>query len=349
MTAGKNVKRRGFIGATLIAFGGAVGWVTRKTQEKPPVRQPAPTPLDSRFAYDVSEFEKTDPGLLRYRPGPRFATGLEHPKRIVAAPEKSVWVTGAHALRLLAADGSIAEEIMLQETPHCVLLTSDRNLVVGFRKFYEILDWNGKSLFRSPPLGERTYLTSIATHCGTLYLADAGNREVIVCERDSGSIFGRFGKPEPARNNPGFVVPSPYFDLALASDDRLRIVNPGRLRIETYSLDGRFQSCWGEPGMRVDRFCGCCNPVHFKLTSEGDFITSEKGLTRINLYGADGTFKGVVGGSELLVDDKELARRACDDCTVGAGFDVAVHPDGTVIVLDPFHKSVRTFLPLSPS
>ena len=97
--------------------------------------------------------------------------------------------------------------------------------------------------------------------------------------------------------------------------------------------------------MNIDRFCGCCNPVYFTMRPDGGYITSEKGLTRVNLYDANGRFEGAVAGPEVLVDDKELAKRACADCQVGAGFDVALGGDGRVLVLDPFRKTVRTFHP----
>ena len=76
-------------------------------------------------------------------------------------------------------------------------------------------------------------------------------------------------------------------------------------------------------GMAINRFCGCCNPVYFALTSDGGFITSERGLARVNIYSASGSFKGAVAGPETLVDDKQLAKRACADCRQGGGFDVA--------------------------
>jgi hypothetical protein len=81
------------------------------------------------------------------------------------------------------------------------------------------------------------------------------------------------------------------------------------------------------------------------MMPNGDFITSEKGLARVNIYDAAGKFKGAVAGPETLVDDKELAKRACADCSVGAGFDVAHEESGRVLVLDPFRMVVRPFTP----
>jgi hypothetical protein len=174
-------------------------------------------------------------------------------------------------------------------------------------------------------------------------MADAGTREVLICDRRSGEVLEHFGKKDPVRGNPGFNVPSPYFALAVAPDGQLRVANTGLLRVETYTLDGRFVSSWGGPGMKIDRFCGCCNPAYFALTRSGDFITSEKGLARINVYAADGSYKGAVAGPNMLVTDKDLAKRACTDCSVGAGFDVTVDANGDVLMLDPYRKVVRRF------
>ena len=165
--------------------------------------------------------------------------------------------------------------------------------------------------------------------------------------------FGMVGLGTMGRNlllniaDHGFAIPSAYFDLRIASDHRLRVANTGQTRIETYTLDGRFESAWGEPGMQIDRFCGCCNPVYFTITRQGNFITSEKGLCRINIYSPQGEFIGAVAGPETLVEDQELARRACVDCTVGGAFDVAVDERNHVFALDPFKKTVRRFVPLN--
>ena len=97
--------------------------------------------------------------------------------------------------------------------------------------------------------------------------------------------------------------------------------------------------------MAVENFCGCCNPVHFARRPDGKFVTSEKGLNRIKIYDAKGNFEGVVAGPEHLVKDLELAKRACADCRIGFGFDVACDSTGRVLALDPATRTVRIFTP----
>ena len=345
---GPHIARRSFVAAGLFAAGGSLGWLARKLRGAPS-RQPAgPQTLDQRFVYDVSEYEKIDPSLLRYDPAGEFPTGFRRVKRLATGANNALWVAGDRGARLFSLDGRLIRELDFEAHPHALRETDQGELFVAFARTFELYSASGKRQFRSEALGQNAFITALAVHKRTIYLADAGQREVIICDRETGSEIDRFGrsrKGDSTRNNPGFEVPSPYFDLAIAADGLLRIVNPSRLRVETYSLDGQFQSSWGQAGLQIDRFCGCCNPVYFTLASNGDFITSEKGIARVKIYGPAGEFKGVVAGPESLVEDKELARRACEDCSVGAGFDVAIDQQQRVLVLDPFRKVVRIFNP----
>ena len=99
--------------------------------------------------------------------------------------------------------------------------------------------------------------------------------------------------------------------------------------------------------MDIAGFCGCCNPVYFTRRPDGKFVTSEKGLNRIKIYDPKGRFEGVVAGPDQLVKDLDLAKKACADCQVGFGFDVACDSSGQVFALDPATKTVRVFTPKS--
>lgn len=336
-------RRRGFLGGALVAVGAAAGWaVTRFFDPQARVSR-APSKLDDRFLYDLSEFEETAPEVLIYEAAGEFSTGLGQVKRVAFWQGQGIAVTGDDSVAIFTAEGTKLKQWPIEGPAHCLLPLDNDSILVGYASRYAILDANGQEKSKSPDLGRRTFLTSAAAHGDRLFLADAGNREVIICNQKTGEVIERFGKKDPARGNPGFNIPSPYFALAVAPDGQLRVANTGLLRVETYTLDGRFVSSWGEPGMKIDRFCGCCNPAYLTLTRSGDFITSEKGLARINVYGADGRFKGAVAGPNMLVADKELAKRACTDCTVGAGFDVSLDPNGDVLTLDPYRKVVRRF------
>lgn len=346
LMASKKVSRRVFVGAALVGTGAAAGALLRRSQESAVPPAGSATIDASEFAYDVSEFARTDPKLLLYQPAGTFPTGMERVKRLTVDSTGRIWVAGDRMVGQFSPTGEAGRQLKLERPPHALWAGRDGELVVALGNFFEVYDGQGRLRLRSPRLGEDSFLTAVAVEGATIYLADAGRREVLQCDRGTGEITGRFGRKDQPAGNPGFVVPSPYFDLAV-SRGRLHVTNPGRLRVETYTLDGRFESSWGSPGLAPNRFCGCCNPVYFTLRPNGGFLTSEKGLTRIGVYGADGSFEGLVAGPDTLVDDKELAKRACQDCRLGGGFDVACDAAGRVFVLDPFRKSVRVFVPRS--
>lgn len=329
------------MGVGLAGGGGVLGWLAGRRQDN---RVPAPHPDNQRmakdqFAYDISAYEKVDPEQLLYRESESFPVGFERPKRMAVLPSGRLVVAGDRQLKFFEGRVPVGK-VDLGRVAQCLLVLDSERLLVGMRDFFQIHDMEGKLQYSSPALGGKTYFTSAARIGDTLFLADAGNREIVRADL-TGKVLSRFGKKD--ETNPGFAIPSPYFDLVAQADGTLWAANTGRLRVESYTAEGQFISSWGEPGMNLDRFCGCCNPVHLTQTPSGDFITSEKGLSRIKVFDRSGQFKGAVVGPESLVKDKKLARKACEDCTVGHSFDVAVDAAGNVLALDPIMKSVRVF------
>ncbi|MDC0325258.1 hypothetical protein OAM01_00710 [bacterium] len=341
----KSLARRSFITGALVTTGATIGWVFRKSQKrKPPTTRNQTVPKNA-FEYDVSAYMKTDPDLLLYQFEKEFNLPFERVKSILLSPNGHYIVAGDRAIKTFSPDGIQQLELSLSRPPHCMAVTESGLLWVGIGQFCEIYDLETlEKQFQTEPFGENSYLTSMATHEDRVYIADAGKREMTVLDGESGKELFRFGKKSDV--NPGFNVPSPYFDFVIGRDLKLHISNPGMLRVETYTMDGRFESSWGNPGMQPDAFCGCCNPVFISQLPGGEFITSEKGLTRLKVYSELGEFKGVVAGPEQMVEDEALAKKACGDCSIGSGFDVIADANGNVITLDPFKRSLRVFTPL---
>lgn len=178
-------------------------------------------------------------------------------------------------------------------------------------------------------LGEKSVVTSLAAGRGAVFAADAGNR--IVWRFDGeGRLLGTFGRRDLGSGELGFIVPSPYFDLALGRNGELWVVNPGRLRVERHEGDGRLSAHWGIPSLAAEGFGGCCNPSHIAILPDGSFVTSEKGLPRVKVYGPGGSLRSVVAGPESF-------RPGTVD------LDLAVTPSGRILVLDPARRSLRVF------
>lgn len=139
------------------------------------------------------------------------------------------------------------------------------------------------------PYETGSIITSISADKRLVAFADAGNKIVYILKKD-GELYSMIG-----HDTPEFIIPSPYFDLAL-HNNKLFIANTGKRLIETWTVDGKKLSEFGQPGTAPEAFCGCCNPSHFAVVPQG-FVTAEKGINRIKILGPEGHFIEFVSSS----------------------------------------------------
>ncbi len=299
--------------------------------------------LSAEYAYKLDRLAAVDPNLILYEEaGPAVSTSFRRSRAIAVDASGRRYVAGDKALRVFSPAGSPEKTINLSGEPRCLTITEDGIIYVGVGDRVEILSAEGHRLTSWDPLGEEAVLTSIARHNNDVFLADAGHR-IVLRYNTAGTLLGHIGEKNPDKNIPGFVIPSPHFDLAVSRDGLLRVADPGRNRIETYTFDGDLEFSWGERSTAIEGFCGCCNPVSFAVLPDGGFVTAEKGLDRVKVYNSDGGFVGVVAGPAQLGKSKKI--KVCntpDECR-GGGFDVAVAPDGRIHVLDVTDNLMRVF------
>jgi hypothetical protein len=146
-----------------------------------------------------------------------------------------------------------------------------------------------------------------------VFVADARNLCIQRFDRE-GVFAGAIGKRDNKTEFLGLIAPSPFLDFVVDKDGQVIVGNPGRLRVETYTTDGKLLGFWGEPGLAPERFCGCCNPTNLALTREGFVVTSEKGLPRVKVYDRTGKmlayipprmFSEAAEGMDLAVDSRD--------------------------------------------
>ncbi len=186
-----------------------------------------------------------------------------------------------------------------------------------------VLNLGGIVIAEWGPYDEKTLITSVSANKDLIAFADAAGKSVYIL--DSGgevrSIIGRSGEP--------FVIPSPYFDVALGKDNTLFVANTGNRRIERRKTDGTLIDYFGEAGLAPDSFCGCCNPAHFALYGDG-FITAEKGVNRIKILDRNGEFIEFVSSVNSFHAPIPL--------------DIAVSPKGeTIFGANPGDSKLYTF------
>jgi hypothetical protein len=273
-----------------------------------------------------------DPALIQYRQTAEIAVPLRQVRALAVGPDDRLYVGGDRAICVLTLDGAKQAEFALGGEPRCLAVGSSEHvtpgrLYVGMEEHVEAWDAAGHRVATWKTLGEKALLTSIAVAEHDVFVADAGNR--IVWHYDpSGELLGRIGAPDKSRNIPGFMITSPYFDLAIGSDGLLYVVNPIARRLEGYTFAGDLEFHWGKGSPEIDGFFGCCNPAHFAVLADGRFVTAEKGLPRIKIYSARGEFECVVAGPEQMRS------------TVA---DLTVDPRQRILALDSTSARVRVF------
>ena len=299
--------------------------------------------LSEEFTYDLVKLAVVDPNLILYaEAGPAVSTGFRQSRAIALDASGRVYVAGDRAIRVFGPGGGSERVIDLSGEPRCLTIAEDGVLYVGVGDHVEVLDAQGGRVAAWDPLGEEAVLTSIAKDNNDVFVADAGHR-IVLRYSVAGALVGHIGEKDPDKNIPGFVIPSPHFDLAVSRDGLLRVANPGRNRIETYTFDGDLEFAWGERSVGVKGFCGCCNPVNFAILPDGGFVTAEKGLDRVKIYNSDGGFVGVVAGPAQLGKAGKIKVCNTPEQCQGGGLDVAVGPDGRIYVLDVTDNVVRVF------
>jgi hypothetical protein len=282
------------------------------------------------YVYDIKRFETLPGAETLYRELPRVSLDFSEPRGIAAAPGNRIVVVGDQDVRVLDASGEERRRVGLDAAPSCVTVDAATNIYVGVADHIEVIAPGAPQAQAWTSLGENAQITSVSVGATNLFAADYGHR--VVWRYDlSGRLLGQLGTKDRAKGVRGFVLPSAYFDV-VADSDAVWAVNPGRQSVEQHRLDGTVAAKWGEASMALEGFCGCCNPSHLARTADGRFVTSEKGLPRVKLYEADGTYVGLVAGTDAFARDS-------------VGLDLAVDGDGRILVLDPAAKALRVFVP----
>lgn len=282
-------------------------------------------PSDPSLTYDVERHRSVDPAVVLF--AEVAAWPFSGVRAVAAGPEDRVWVGAGAALHCLTARGETVWTRPLAAEAGCVAVDDGGRAYVGLSDRVAVVDADGALATTWPSLGEQALLTGIAVGSGVVLVADWGNRRVWRFDLAGGlrgALGGRVG------TEPRFVLPSPHFDVCVSDDGAFWVTDPGRRRVVGFARDGLEVGSWGASGMEVSAFCGCCNPTHLAAFPGGGFVTGEKGIPRVKVYGADGVFEAVVAPPSVFRPES-------------TGLDVSADSRGRVLVADPAAGVVRVF------
>ena len=281
------------------------------------------------FEYDIEDFKKSGAALVHYTEVGRIDIELKSVFGVFVGPDDRIYVSGDDSLLIFSGDGILHSTISMVGPAYCLFVDKNHDLYLGMDDHVEVYDRRGAKKSSWGSLGEEAIITSIAVSENNVFVADAGNHIVWKFDK-SGNRLKRIGEKDEARDIPGFIIPSPFFDVALDPDGFLWVANTGRHSLENYTQDGDFRTSWGEFSWEIEGFCGCCNPSHFTILEDGSFVTSEKGLARVKVYNRIGDLVSVVAPPDQFIEGT-------------VGLDLAVDSSQRIYVLDPRQKLVRIF------
>jgi hypothetical protein len=288
-----------------------------------PDKQPA-----NPYELNVDAFSKIDTALILFRENRQFAISFTEPAGVCWRNNQLI-VVGDQKMQIIQPNGKLIKEVSFDQKPTCVYASAG-NIFVGFRKSLEVLDHDGIKIDEWKLFSDSTVITSIAEQSGTIFVADAGKRIIRkfnIVGKALGVIEGKSGNDQIH----GFIIPSPYFDLAFNAEGELWVVNPGKHTLENYTTDGKLRTWWQASSIKIEGFSGCCNPANFAFLPDGSFVTSEKGIVRIKTYLPSGEFSGVVAAPSKFATD-------------GHAPDLAVDNLGNIYALDIDKKILRLFV-----
>lgn len=286
-------------------------------------------PEKNYYKFKLDKLKKIDSTLVNYSEIQQFKPDIEKLRAVAIDQNDNIYVTGKDKILIYDKSGNLQKDIKTGVEALSIKVRDANNIFLGVRDHIEIWGSNGEQKDKWEILNERVVITSIATTESSVFVADAGNKIVYHYDFD-GNLINEIGRKDSLKGIQGFIIPSPYFDLAIGRDGELWVVNSGRHQLEAYDKEGNLKSSWKKTSMGLDGFSGCCNPSHIAILPNGSFVTSEKGIERIKIHQPSGEFESVVATPE----DFEAGTK---------GLDLAVDSENRVIVLDPKKGIIRIF------
>ncbi|HKK41707.1 MAG TPA: hypothetical protein VJ963_04795 [Bacteroidales bacterium] len=282
---------------------------------------------------DYTDLKKIDTSLVDYFQSGTVETGLNGLTGIAVGEDGYIYTCGNKTITVFDTSGSVSSSFPVDNRATCIAI-GEKGIYVGQGPSVSVYSFRGLKEQEMKPYNPRGYITSVAVNGSFVYLADAVSKRILKYSTD-GKLEQVIGAKDSITGNPGFVIPSMYFDIAFGSFNDLWAVNPGRLQIENYTTSGYMQSEWGKASFENGGFTGCCNPAHIALLPNGNFVTYEKGIDKIKVFDPTGTFVCLVAGAgsfkgntDFQLGNNNLIK------------DIAAGNDGRIYVLDAYNQIV---------
>ena len=279
---------------------------------------------------DLVSMKQIDVALLGYTRTRTIETGVKGLTGIAVDENNRIFVCGNRQVLIFDQSGKKSGEFAVDSVTSCVA-TGSNEIYLGFGSGIACYTFAGEKKALWKPFNKEGLITSIAVNKNYVYAADAVSKLIIKYSTD-GQLVQEIGKKDTLTGAPGFIIPSLYFDISFGDYNDLWAVNPGRLRLENYTIAGHYEAGWGIAASENSGFAGCCNPAHFAILPDGNFVTYEKGVDKIKVFDPTGRFLCFIAGAGTFKGNTDLQLNG------NLVKDLAAGSDGFVYVLDAYSQ-----------
>lgn len=318
------MKQKVLIGAGVLLLAIVILLMVQDASKKPDTSQTNP------FEYNLDKYNEIDSSVYCYEEALRFKPDIQALKGIAIDNKDNVYLTGLQKVMIYDKNLNFLKGFKINAAANAIAVSDKGLIFLGVDDHIEIFDKQGNKLNTWEPFNKKSLITSIALDESAVYLADAANK-VVLEYNYSGDFVKEIGKKDTLSDRPGFIIPSPYFDVFIGREDQLWAVNSGLHTLEAYNSEGQLISSWKRTSMQLDGFSGCCNPSHVAMLSDGSFVTSEKGIVRVKIHKQNGDFKCIIAGPASFEEGT-------------TGIDLAVNSDDHIFLIVPHSNEVRKYI-----
>ncbi|UCF37446.1 MAG: hypothetical protein JSU96_00820, partial [Acidobacteriota bacterium] len=228
---------------------------------------------------------------------------------ITIGPGELIFAVGDSEVKVYDASGRLQRRWQTG-SPGLSVAVSNGKVYVGQEKQLEIFDLEGNLLNRWQDPDRLGAVTAIQVVDSSILVADARDRSIRRFDED-GQFLNNIGKENRMK---GFNIPNGTLDFSVDHNSVIHACNPGKHRVERYTLDGELLGHIGRFGGIDPRgFQGCCNPTNVAVSGQGDVYVTEKAGPRAKVLNSAGELLAVIATDEfdpnsmnmdLVVDSK---------------------------------------------
>ncbi|MFH1747989.1 MAG: PQQ-binding-like beta-propeller repeat protein [Planctomycetota bacterium] len=240
-----------------------------------------------------------------------------------------LYAVGDSVVRVFSPAGELLREWTTERPGYAVAVAEDGTVYVGQAGQVQVFDKEGKLRATWRDAERLGVVTAIGVVGDEVVLADAKDRCLRRYDRQ-GQFINNIGKDNRMH---GFLIPNGAVDFTVDAQGVIHAANPGRHRVEKYTLEGKQVGRYGRfGGSDLAGFTGCCNPTNIALAKNGRVVVTVKADPHVKVFDA--------GGEKLLAI---VGREAFDpNCK---NMDVVVDSRGRIYVADTVRLQICVFAP----